>query len=198
MSVDNQPWVFNGVGGNVSTFRELMDGYSAGKGPVLSWMTSLVELSVACAVSAGIPFVQRNSGCQRTVARWKIGWPSATTACCGSSDYLTAHNCIRGASQPVTLLEQLPGEQLSVETTSAARPQIQKHLGNGEPRSFQQTGPGPRIFYRLALNWPGPPEITRPCWQRKSAQGRPLKKEKRCDAHQVRCGFELEMASGHM
>lgn len=169
-----------------------MNGYSAGRKPVLSWMTSLVELSVACAVSA------RNSGCQRTVPRSKDGWPSAASGCSCSQDFLTAHTCIRGASQPAALLEQLPKEQLLIETTSSARPQIQKHLGNGEPRSFQQTGPGPQIFYRLVLNWPGPPEIARPCWQRKSAQGGPWEKEKRCEAHRVRGGFKLEKASGHM
>lgn len=89
-------------------------------------------------------------------------------------------------------LWKLPNQQLSsnsfrgnicVETTSSARPLIQKHLGNGEPWAFQQTGPGPRIFHRLACNWPGPPEIPRRWWQRKSAQGRPWKKEKRCTAH---------------
>lgn len=84
------------------------------------------------------------------------------------------------------------------ETTSSARPHIQKHLGNGEPRSFQQTGAGPRIFHRLERYWPGLPEIARPCWQRKSAQGGPLEKEKRCKAHCVQSGCKLERASGHM
>lgn len=48
---------------------KVVDEHPVMKGSVISWMTSLVELSVACAVSAGIPVVQRNSGCQRTVPR---------------------------------------------------------------------------------------------------------------------------------
>lgn len=51
---------------------------------------------------------------------------------------------------------------------------------------FNKLGGGPRIFHRLARNWPGLPEIARPCWQRKSAQGGPLEKERRCEAHCVR------------
>lgn len=50
-------------------FSKVVDEHPVKKGSVLSWMTSLVELSVACAVSAGIPVVQRNSGCQRKVPR---------------------------------------------------------------------------------------------------------------------------------
>ena len=80
-------------------------------------------------------------------------WLSLSDSTMLHSWSFTAGSCARTAS----------GEAASLKRTSSARPHIQKHLGNGEPRSFQQTGAGPRIFHRLARYWPGPPEIARPC-----------------------------------
>ena len=130
--------------------------------------------------------------------RWLV---QCSHICNGGQVFLTAQRNIgRFLLTGSSLLQQIPVvEQLfKKKTTSSARPHIQKHLGKGEPRCFQQPGPGPQIFYRLACNWPGPPEIARPCWQRKSAQGGPLEKEKRCKAQRVRDGCKLEKASGHM